>query len=166
MVASSNLLFVQCPVRRRESLHAHIVQVLESRYPDTVQREPAMLARHAAAAGQLRAAIPYWRRASELAIHRLALHEATAHLQAGLNATATLPAAPERDQVEMQLRASLGTVHMLGKGWAAPEVEQAYKRANELARAAASRLRAPASPIPLLARRRAPGGIACSAERI
>lgn len=121
---------------RRESLHAHIVQVLESRYPDTVQREPAMLARHAAAAGQLRAAIPYWRRASELAIHRLALHEATAHLQAGLNATATLPAAPERDQVEMQLRASLGTVHMLGKGWAAPEVEQAYKRANELARAA------------------------------
>jgi len=121
---------------RREALHAAIVQALEARYPETVLQQPALLARHAAAAGQARTAIPYWRRASEQALGRLALHEAVAHLQAGLAAAASLPGTPERDQVELQLRASLGTVHMLGKGWAAPEVEQAYRRANELASAA------------------------------
>lgn len=121
---------------RREGLHAAIVQQLQARYPETVQHQPALLARHASAAGMASTAIPYWRRASEQAINRLALHEAAAHLQAGLQASEGLPANAERDQVELQLHASLGTVHMLGKGWAAPEVEQAYKRANELASAA------------------------------
>ncbi|MGQ0599297.1 AAA family ATPase [Aquabacterium sp.] len=121
---------------RREALHSTVLQVLESRYPETVQHQPALLARHAVAAGHPRAAIPYWKKASEQALHRLALHEAAAHLQAGLHTTQTLPVNAERDQIELQLHASLGTVHMLGKGWAAPEVEQAYKRANELASAA------------------------------
>ncbi len=121
---------------RREALHSTVLQVLESRYPETVRHEPALLARHAAAAGRPRMAIPYWKKASEQALNRLALHEAAAHLQAGLHATQALPLDPERDQIELQLHASLGTVHMLGKGWAAPEVEQAYKRANELASAA------------------------------
>ena len=120
---------------RREGLHAAIVQQLEARYPETVQHQPALLARHASAAGMAMAAIPYWRKASEQAINRLALHEAAAHLQAGLQAAQGLPTNADRDQVELQLHASLGTVHMLGKGWAAPEVEQAYKRANELANA-------------------------------
>lgn len=120
----------------RESLHAAIIQQLEARDPETVRHQPALLARHATAAGLVRVAIPYWRKASEQAINRLALHEAVSHLQAGLQASQSLPASPDRDQVELQLHASLGTVHMLGKGWAAPEVEQAYKRANELASAA------------------------------
>ncbi|RZI86655.1 MAG: adenylate cyclase [Rubrivivax sp.] len=118
---------------RREALHAAIVQVVEARFPALQSSEPEMLARHASAAGQPARAIPYWRRASEQALQRLSLQEATAYLDAGLVATSALPASSERDQTEMQLRASLGTVHMLGKGWAAPEVEAAYARATQLA---------------------------------
>ena len=117
----------------KEALHAAILTQMETRHQATVQAQPALLARHAMGAGQAHLAVPYWRRASELALNRLALHEAAAHLQAGLQATATLPATPERDQIELQLHASLGTVHMVGKGWAAPEVAHAYSRASELA---------------------------------
>jgi class 3 adenylate cyclase/predicted ATPase/ABC-type transport system involved in cytochrome c biogenesis ATPase subunit len=121
---------------RREHLHAAVVAHIESVDPDVTQRQPAMLARHAAAAGQMRVALAYWRRASEQAIQRLALREALSHLQAGLDAAQRLPTGADRDQQELQLHASLGTVHMLSKGWAAPEVEHAYRRANELASAA------------------------------
>lgn len=124
------------PKDRREGLHGAIVDALEARYPDTAVQQPALLARHASAAGQGRRAIPYWRRASEQALSRLALHEAAAHLQSGLEVLTKLIPGTDRDQSELQLRASLGTVHMLGKGWAAPEVAQAYQRANELASAA------------------------------
>ena len=53
---------------RKEALHATIVRTLQDRYPRTVQDQPALLARHAVAAGQAQQAIPYWRRASELAL--------------------------------------------------------------------------------------------------
>lgn len=120
---------------RRETLHGAIVSVLQDRFPTVAQAEPELLARHASAAGQPRVAIPYWRRASELAVQRLALQEAAAHLDAGLRACACLPASSERNQIELQLQASLGTAHMLGRGWAAEEVSHAFARANELASA-------------------------------
>jgi len=121
---------------RKEALHGTIVRTLQSRYPQTVLDQPALVARHAMAAGLPKQAITFWRRASELALNRLALHEAAAHLHAGLQATSSLSATAGRDQMELQLQASLGTVYMLGKGWAAPEVEQAYSRASQLATAA------------------------------
>ena len=121
---------------RKVALHAAIVHQLQTNEPLTVQQQPAVLARHAMAAGQASVAIAYWRRASDVALHRLTLHEAIAHLQSGLQASAALSASLERDQIELQLNASLGTVHMVGKGWAAPEVAQAYSRASELAGAA------------------------------
>lgn len=121
---------------RREALHGSIVSVMEDRFPAIAKAEPELLARHASAARQPRVAIPYWRRASELAVQRLALQEAASHLDAGLKACAALPASPERNQIELQLQASLGTAHMLGRGWAAEEVSHAFARANELASAA------------------------------
>lgn len=121
---------------RREALHGAIVTVLQERFSSVAEAEPELLARHASAARQPRVAIPYWRRASELAVQRLALQEAAAHLGSGLKACASLPPSSERNQIELQLQASLGTAHMLGRGWAAEEVSHAFARANELASAA------------------------------
>jgi class 3 adenylate cyclase/predicted ATPase len=121
---------------QREALHGAIVQVVESRFPALQQSKPEMLARHASAAGQPQRAIPYWRKASDQALQRLSLKEAAAYLNAGLASVMALAPSSSRDQTELQLRASLGTVHMLAKGWGAPEVEQAYARANQLADAA------------------------------
>ena len=118
---------------RRESLHGTLVSVIEHSFPSVARAEPQLLARHANAAGQPHIAVPYWRRASEMAVQRLALGEAAAHLNAGVAACESLPASPERNQIEMQLQATLGTVEMMRRGWGAAEVSLAFARANALA---------------------------------
>src|SRR5690606_18150929 len=52
-----------------------------------------------------------------------------------LASTAALPPSPWRDQTEQELQGLLGTAHMLGRGWAAPEVANAFARAHALASA-------------------------------
>ena len=57
-----------------------------------------------------------------------------AHLTKGLELLKTLPDTPERVQQELTLQTTLGATLMATKGYAAPEVEQAYARARELCR--------------------------------
>jgi predicted ATPase len=69
---------------RRQELHATIARVLATDFPQTTASEPELLAHHLTAAGQATAAIPFWQQAGTLALKRLALKEAIAHLnQAG-----------------------------------------------------------------------------------
>lgn len=118
---------------RRRTLHGEVVSALEKWFPTIANAEPQLVARHASCAGQPSVAIPYFRRASELAVQRLALQEAAAHLNDASDACAALPPSDERNRIELQLQASLGTVHMLRRGWAAQEVSDAFARANALA---------------------------------
>ena len=74
-------------------------------------------------------AIPYWRRAGELAAGRSANVEAIAHLSKGLELIGTLPDAPQRFDEELALRLAIGGPLMATKGYAAPEVERTYSRA-------------------------------------
>jgi class 3 adenylate cyclase/DNA-binding CsgD family transcriptional regulator len=60
----------------RVALHARIKSVLESRYPDVIEKEPELLARHSAGAGFREAAIDYWRKAGERAVQSSANVEA------------------------------------------------------------------------------------------
>jgi predicted ATPase len=117
---------------RRQQLHARIAAAIEQRLPGVMDTEPEVMARHLSIAGQSRAAMGLWRRAAELAMRRMTLVESITHLNKALAELELLPPEPGRDQMELELHASLGTVFMLSKGWAAPEVEKAYKRANEL----------------------------------
>lgn len=119
---------------QRMTLHAACLTVLQR--TGEAASEPALLARHADAAGQRGPAVLWWLQASEQALQQLALDTAVACLQAGLAAVAGLPPSPARDRHSLQLHAMLGTVHMLVRGWAAPEVEQAYAQAHALAQAA------------------------------
>ena len=120
---------------RRQQLHAQVVHTLQTHFLARVEAEPADLAHHATEAGLREAAVTHWRRAGERALVQLSLGEAVAHLASGLAVVLAQPPSVWRDHHEMQLRALLGTTHMLGKGWAAPEVEQAYARAQQLANA-------------------------------
>lgn len=123
------------PPSRRRDLHGAVVDMLQARFPAQAHAQPETLARHASAAGRCREAVVHWRRAGELALQRLALREAVAHLKAAITDAGRLPQLIERQQIEVQLHASLGTVHMLGQGWASPDVAQAYARAHELSSA-------------------------------
>lgn len=117
---------------RRQELHATIATEIEARFPNVKETNPEILARHLSIAGQTRAAVSLWRAAAELATRRMALQESIAHLHSALQDIAILAPSPERDRAELGLHAALGTAFMLARGWAAPEVEKAYARANEL----------------------------------
>ena len=81
---------------KRQQLHARIAEVLEARLTGVGETGPEVLARHLTDAGLAERAIPYWRRAGELAAGRSANLEAIAHLSKGLELIATLPDAPEQ----------------------------------------------------------------------
>jgi class 3 adenylate cyclase/tetratricopeptide (TPR) repeat protein len=114
---------------RRHQLHARIAEVLERRVPDV---GPEVLAHHLTEAGLAERAIPYWRRAGELAADRSANVEAIAHLGRGLELLETLPATPERLGEELALGLAIGGPLTATKGYAAPEVERTYGRALAL----------------------------------
>ena len=93
---------------RASSYHQQIAQVLEERFPETVETQPELLAHHYTEAGLTAQAIPHWQRAGERATQRSAYVEAIAHLTKGLELLKTLPDTPERAQQELTLQLALG----------------------------------------------------------
>ncbi|MGH6918219.1 MAG: ATP-binding protein, partial [Geminicoccaceae bacterium] len=117
---------------KRQQLHARIAQALERQLPDGGEAEPEVLAQHLTDASLPERAIPYWRRAGELAAGRSANLEAIAHLSKGLELVGTLPATPEGLDEELALRLAIGGPLIATKGIATPEVERTYRRASAL----------------------------------
>jgi predicted ATPase len=119
---------------KRQQLHARIAQVLGERFPERVDTEPELLARHCTAAGLAEQAVDYWRRAGQRALARSAMAEAGAQLTKGLEVLAGLPDGPERRRCELGLQLVLGPALLAARGVAAPETGRAYARACELCR--------------------------------
>ncbi len=119
----------------RQQVHARIGAALERQAPEIAQSQPELLAHHHTEARQPERAVPLWQKAGELALRRMALAEAIAHLNRGLGLIAALPPSAERDGLELDLRAALGTAWMALRGWAAPEVWDSLHPALGLARA-------------------------------
>jgi len=103
---------------RRQTLHARIAQTLGADYPDQVAQSPELLAHHYTQAGRLDHAIPLWRKAGALAIERVALNEALAHLQKALTLTSQGPDTSDRDALELTIREQLNAVWAGLGGWA------------------------------------------------
>jgi predicted ATPase len=116
----------------RQHYHERIVQVLTTRFPETAETQPELIAHHATAAGWSVQAIASWQRAGEMALARSAHVEATTHFRRGLELLMTLPETPERAQTELALQRALSTALLLTRGFAAPEVAQVYGRARAL----------------------------------
>jgi predicted ATPase len=118
--------------RRRHELHAKIARVIQDQFPNVADTAPELLAHHNTEARQLEKAIPLWHKAGGLALKRMALAEAIAHLNKGLDLVSALPPSPERDSEELNLRTLLGTAWMALKGWAAEEVWETLNPALQL----------------------------------
>jgi class 3 adenylate cyclase/predicted ATPase len=113
----------------RQQYHQRIAEVLEGRFPDTVEAQPEWLAHHYTEAGLAEHAIPYWQRAGEHASERSAPLEAISHCTTGIALLQTLPKTPARTQQAVSLHLALGAALQMAKGIAAPKVEQAYTQA-------------------------------------
>ena len=118
--------------RTRQQYHAHIANVLEMRFPKTIEAQPELLAHHYTEAGLYAQAIGYWQQAGQQAIQRSANLEASQHLTTGLALLATLPETLARAQQELDLRMALGPALIATQGPATLEVEQTYARTRAL----------------------------------
>jgi class 3 adenylate cyclase/predicted ATPase len=116
----------------RQQYHQQVAQMLEARFPDTVETEPELVAHHYTEAGCYAQAVGYWQQAGKRAMQRSANVEAIAHLRQGIELLTTLPDTPERVQSELTLQTTLGPALMTTRGYAAPEVAAAYSRARDL----------------------------------
>jgi hypothetical protein len=119
---------------RRQQLHQQTAQVLADRFPETVETQPELLAHHCTEAGLKEQAIPYWQQAGQRASQRSANAEAIIHLTKGLELLKTLPETSERAQQELMLQVTLGSSLIVTRGFAAPDVEKTYLRAQYLCR--------------------------------
>jgi class 3 adenylate cyclase/predicted ATPase len=119
---------------RRKELHARIAQALEEQFPEIAANRPEVLARHLTDAELTEQAARYWHRAGQQAAELFAHKEAIAHLRKGVEVLEKLPNSSARDQQELDLQIALGSPLIVTMGYAAPEVEQAYRRAQKLSR--------------------------------
>src|SRR5262249_25920666 len=112
--------------------HRQIGEREERAYAGQAAEQAAKLAMHFDYGRDYGRAAPYRRQAAENALRRHAYHEAISHLTRGLEVLQTLPATRECDQHELELQILLGTVLVVTKGYAAPDVECAFARARAL----------------------------------
>jgi predicted ATPase len=117
---------------RRRSLHARIAEVLEKQFPEIVESQPELVARHCTEAGLIENAADFWAKAGRRSLARSALAEAIAQLTRALDQIATLPATPalRREQINLQVALITPLIHV--KGHSSPEVRGATERARAL----------------------------------
>jgi tetratricopeptide (TPR) repeat protein len=126
-----NVLYERLTAKRRAQLHRQIGERAEQGYRGRAGEIAAELAMHFEKGRDYERAVRYLRQAGENAIRRYAYQEAIAHLTKGLELLKALPDTL-RAQQELDFQSTLGSVAMVTKGFAAPEVEKAYARAREL----------------------------------
>ncbi|HEX4961420.1 MAG TPA: AAA family ATPase [Thermoanaerobaculia bacterium] len=119
--------------RQRQQIHRQIAETLTTRFGETAETSPEILAHHYTEAGLTGPAIDFWVRAGELASRRSASLEAISHLDQALRLLQSLEEAPERDRQELRIQNFRAAAIITGRGYADPEVEQAYSRAEVLA---------------------------------
>lgn len=112
--------------------HEAIAHELEELYGEQPEEVAVDLAWHFERAEMGSKAVGYLQRAAEQALQRSAHRPAVQHLRKGLSILQALPETPERAAQELMLLAMLGPALIAIKGWADPEVEEAYLRAHAL----------------------------------
>jgi predicted ATPase/class 3 adenylate cyclase len=119
----------------RRKYHLRVAETLEQRFPETIEIQPEILARHLTEANQDGRAISYWQRAGEHAARRSANVEAMKHFNEGLALLDHLPQDNSRDRLEFELYLAYLPVLSVVEGWAAPQARAAYLRTEELCEA-------------------------------
>ncbi len=120
--------------KKRQEYHKRIAEALEEGFPETVETQPELVAKHYTEAGDYPQAIAYWQRAGQRAVERSANVEAIDHLRKGLELCEKLPDTLELRRKKLGLQTALGVPLTLTKGHATAEVEEAYAQAEALCR--------------------------------
>ena len=117
---------------RRQQLHGQIAEALEAHFPEMMDSQPEVLARHCVAAGLAEKSVFYWSKAAQRSAARLAMAEAAAQFQKALDQLKFLPDDFARQRQELEFRSCLGVALRFVKGLASPETGRALAHAREL----------------------------------
>ena len=117
----------------RSVQHRRVAEALEKQFPETVEKQPEILAYHYTEAGLAEPAIAYWRKAGQRAAKRAANTEAIYHLRRGLAVLETLPDRAARADEELAMLLALGPALMSTRSSTAPEVQEVYGCARRIA---------------------------------
>ncbi|HEY7411790.1 MAG TPA: protein kinase, partial [Vicinamibacteria bacterium] len=128
-----NALFASLAPSRRVALSATVAGALVGFAGDTMPALAADLAVLFETARDFARAAPFFLSASRHAARLFAYPEAALLAQRGLRAVEALPDGDERIRLEHPLSVTLGISLMATRGYAAPEVEAAYRRSRDLA---------------------------------
>ena len=115
---------------RRQELHSRAAAALERHFAEVAERQPELLAHHRTGAGETELAVAQWLKAGRRSAARSAHAEAIAYIGQGLTLLGALPETPERDDREMELHFARAGSLIATKGFAAPELVEAYSRAR------------------------------------
>jgi predicted ATPase/class 3 adenylate cyclase len=118
--------------RTRQQYHRRVAELLESKFPEVVEAQPELLARHFTEAGRTSDAVTYWQRAGEKAARRSANEEAIGHLTAALAQLTQLAETPDRARRELEIQWLIGRASLAGRGYASPQAIHGFARAREL----------------------------------
>lgn len=122
----------QGTVTQRQEWHQRIGLRKELAYNGRAPEIAAELTVHFEQGRDYPRAVQYLQQAAQNALRRSANIEAIQYLTKALEVLETLPDTPERTQQELNLQITLGVPLQATKGFASPEVERTYARAQEL----------------------------------
>ena len=105
---TQNVAYQSLLTSTRQQVHRQIAQALETRFPETAETQPELLAHHYTEAALYEPAVAYWQRAGQRALARSAYLEAINHVTTGIELLKTLPETPERTQQALTLHIALG----------------------------------------------------------
>jgi class 3 adenylate cyclase/predicted ATPase len=119
-------------VERRKLLHERAGNALESMFAEQLDDHLDELAHHYGRSDNVDKAVEYLGRAGQQALQRSAYADAIRSLNAAIGLLQKLRDSPKRIRREVLLQLGAGPALIAVKGYAAPEVEQAYTRVREL----------------------------------
>jgi predicted ATPase/class 3 adenylate cyclase len=117
---------------RRSGLHSRIVGVIETLHQDRITEQIERLAHHALRGNLWEKAVEYFHQAGKKAATRSATQEAIAYFEQALEVIKHLPEGKQTTEKAVNIRIDLGPALIAAAGFAAPEVEENYRRAREL----------------------------------
>lgn len=126
------VVYDRIPPLRRTGLHAAFARELEAAWGERAPEIAPTLAAHASRAGLPDRAVRYLRLTAEIALDRTAHREAADLLTSALGTLSELPEGPDRDRLELELRALLGRALVVRDGWPSEEAEREFLAAVDL----------------------------------
>ena len=120
------------PISQRQQFHLRIGERLEKGYGSRASEIAAELAVHFEEGKDYKRAVAYLQHAARNALRRSAHQDGIGLLTRGLELLKIQPDTSERAREELELQTLLGLSAASCRGYAAPEVEQTYRRAREL----------------------------------